>query len=137
MRSLASTLLVILVLAACSASGGPDSPVHDDDTPPPVSGPGPAVLVVSDVDGGASFGMSVAEALRHRATDDLVSVTGALFVDADRSVLLCEAIAESYPPQCGGSRLEVRGLDLATVGGLQREGSVQWAESVTLFGSVD
>ncbi|HET8776953.1 MAG TPA: hypothetical protein VFN76_04760, partial [Candidatus Limnocylindria bacterium] len=72
-----------------------------------------------------------------QATDDLVFVSGALFVNPDGTVLLCEAIAESFPPQCGGARLEVRGLDLATIDGVQREGDVQWAESVVLFGSVE
>ena len=82
-------------------------------------------------------GMSVAEALGHRATDDLVTVSGALFVDADGTVRLCDAIAESFPPQCGGERIVVQGLDLDAVPGLQTEGGVSWAEGVTLFGSVE
>ncbi len=81
--------------------------------------------------------MTVSQALGHRGADDPVLVSGALFVNADGTVLLCEAIAESFPPQCGGARLEVRGLDLATIDGVQREGDVGWAESVLLFGSVE
>lgn len=136
MRSL--IFAIVLMLAACTASGGPDDPVDDDDTLAPPNGGAPAVLIVSDgnLDGGDA-GMSVRQALGHRATDDLVSVTGALFVNPDGTVLLCEAIAESFPPQCGGARLEVRGLELTTIEGLQREGNVQWAESVVLFGSVE
>ena len=64
-------------------------------------------------------------------------MTGALFVDADGTVRLCDAIAESFPPQCGGDRIVVEGLDLAAVGDLQTEGDVSWAENVTLFGSVE
>ena len=82
-------------------------------------------------------GISVAEALGHQATDDIVTVSGALFVDADGTVLLCDAIAESFPPQCGGERIRVTGLDLAAVPGLQTEGAVSWAEGVTLLGSVE
>ena len=82
-------------------------------------------------------GMSVADALGHRATDDLVTVSGALFVDADGTVRLCDAIAESFPPQCGGERIVVQGLDLDAVPGLQTEGGVSWAEGLTLFGSVE
>lgn len=138
MRSLIAAVLVGVMLAACTTAGGPDAPVDDDDTPPPASGSAPAVLVISEGNrGGGDAGMSVSQALRHQATDDLVFVSGALFVNPDGTVLLCEAIAESFPPQCGGARLEVRGLDLATIDGVQREGDVQWAESVVLFGSVE
>jgi hypothetical protein len=94
------------------------------------------VLVITDgaIEGPGS---SVAEALGHQATDDLVTVSGALFVDADGTVLLCDAIAESFPPQCGGERIRVTGLDPAVVPGLQTEGAVSWAEGVTLLGSVE
>ena len=81
--------------------------------------------------------MTVAEALTHRATDDLVSVSGALFVDPDGTAQLCDAIAESFPPQCGGQRITVHGLDLATVPDLQAANGMRWAESVVLFGSVE
>lgn len=129
-------LVAALALAACS-SLGPDTPVDSDDTPPPSVAPGnePVLVIVEgDVDGP---GLSVAEALGHQATDDIVTVTGALFVDPDGTVRLCDAIAESFPPQCGGDRIEVQGLDLSTVADLQQEGDVQWSDSVTLFGSVE
>jgi hypothetical protein len=124
------TLLVLCLaalLAACSDSSA---------SPQPSAPAAEPVLVIAD--GPISGpGMSVAEALGHQATDDLVTVTGALFVDADGTVRLCDAIAESFPPQCGGARIVVEGLDLAAVAGLQTEGDVSWAEGVTLFGSVE
>ena len=52
-------------------------------------------------------------------------------------MILCDAIAESFPPQCGGDRIAVDGLDLATVAGLQEANGVQWAEGVVLLGSVE
>ena len=94
-------------------------------------------LVIADGDPGDGPGMSVSEALTHGPTDDIVTVTGALFVNADGTVLLCDAIAESFPPQCGGDRIAVDGLDLATVAGLQEANGVQWAEGVVLLGSVE
>jgi hypothetical protein len=137
MRSLTAAFLLTLLLAACTAAGGPDDPV-DSVGGPPANGSRPAVLVIADGDaGGADGAMTVSQALGHRGGDDPVLVSGALFVDADGTILLCEAIAESFPPQCGGARLEVRGLDLATIDGVQREGDVGWAESVVLFGSVE
>jgi hypothetical protein len=78
----------------------------------------------------------VSEALGHGPTDDIVSVSGALFVDADGTVRLCEAIAESFPPQCGGASLVVEGLDLGALD-LQEAEGVRWADAVTLLGSVE
>lgn len=121
-------LLLILVAAGCTGEGGSDDPVDSDDPP---------VLVIADGGPGDEPGFSVAEALTHGPTDDLVMVTGALFVDADGTVRLCDAIAESFPPQCGGDRIVVEGLDLADVPDLQEENGVRWAESATLFGSVE
>jgi hypothetical protein len=120
------SILLALFLAGCSLA------------PPPPAVPGTEpVLVVSEGGGGGDSGMSVAEALTHQATDDLVSVAGALFVDPDGTAQLCEAIAESFPPQCGGQRITVQGLDLETVPDLQAANGVRWAESVVLFGSVE
>jgi hypothetical protein len=138
MRFFAVATLVMLAVAACSTSGGPDAPVDDDGSPPATAAAPAAVLVVSNENrGGGDPGLSVSQALGHRATDDLVFVSGALFANADGTMLLCEAIAESFPPQCGGARLEVRGLDLRTVENLQAAGAVRWAEQVVLFGSVE
>jgi len=125
---LAVALLSILLAACGGAADDPSASVGD--------GLGEPVLVIAD--GAISEpGMSVAEALDHRATDDIVTVSGALFVGADGTVRLCDAIAESFPPQCGGERIVVQGLDLDAVAGLQTEGDVGWAEGVTLFGSVE
>jgi hypothetical protein len=138
MRFFAVATLVMLAVAACSTSGGPDAPVDDDGSPPATAAAPAAVLVVSNENrGGGDPGLSVSQALGHRATDDLVFVSGALFANTDGTMLLCEAIAEAFPPQCGGARLEVRGLDLRTVENLQAAGAVRWAEQVVLFGSVE
>jgi hypothetical protein len=119
---LTPVLALALALVACST------------TMPAPSGEPVLVITEGSIEGP---GISVAEALGHQATDDIVTVSGALFVDADGTVLLCDAIAESFPPQCGGERIRVTGLDLAAVPGLQTEGAVSWAEGVTLLGSVE
>lgn len=119
-------LAVLLLLTACAGTAATSAPPNGSDP----------VLVIADGDGGGN-GMSVADALGHQATDDLVTVSGALFVDADGTVRLCDAIAESFPPQCGGERIDVQGLEVATIDGLEEANGLQWAESVTLFGSVE
>jgi hypothetical protein len=132
MRTVRLSLAIALVLVACGGADGEASPSDG----PGSGGAGEPVLVVADGEP-TEPGMSVADALGHRATDDLVTVTGALFVGADGTILLCDAIAESFPPQCGGDRILVEGLDLDEVADLQSEGDVAWAEGVTLFGSVE
>ena len=127
----ATLALVVALCAGCAADGDASDPASS--VPAAVGEPR---LVVADGPI-TELGMSVADALGHQATDDLVTVTGALFVDPDGTTRLCDAIAESFPPQCGGDRIVVEGLDLAAVAGLQSEGDVSWAEAVTLFGSVE
>lgn len=114
-------LALLVALVACAA---------------PIPAPDDPVLVISDGAADAPA-MSVADAIRQRAGGEVVAVSGALFVTAGRTVLLCDAIAESFPPQCGGERIRVQGVDLASIPGLQTEGEVSWAEAVTLLGSVE
>jgi hypothetical protein len=131
--SLAATILALL-LVACGA----DASVDDRGTPlPSTADEDVPRLVIADGGIDPAAGISVDEALGHGPTDDLVTVTGALFVDADGTVRLCDAVAESFPPQCGGSRIVVDGLNLDAVNGLQTEGEISWADTVTLFGSVE
>ncbi len=130
MRLLSSFVLAAVLLAGCGTSGAtPGASSGSSDSP------GDPVLVIAEggVDGP---GMRVGEALGHQATDDLVTVTGALFVDPDGTVRLCDAMAESFPPQCAGDRIAVRGLDLDALQ-LQEANGVRWMDSVSLFGSVE
>jgi len=128
MRSIFALLIALLLLAACAAeppAATPSAPTDEEWT-----------LVITDGDPGGNPGISVSEALTHGPTDDIVTVTGPLFVSADGTMLLCDAIAESFPPQCGGDRLEVTGLDLTTIE-LEEADGVRWAEAVVLVGSVE
>jgi len=129
-------LVIALVLSAC-ASTSADDPITDDDPQPSAGGGTSAdgVLVIEDGSTASGPGISITDALEFTAAEPVL-VNGALFIDADGGVLLCEAIAESFPPQCGGTRLEVRGLDPA--GQLLEEANgVRWAESVQLLGRIE
>lgn len=128
MRILFAAIILATALAGCADAGAPPASTAPSREP---------VLVIADGEPDVGSGLSVAQALTHQATDDLVTVSGTLFVQADGTVLLCDAIAESFPPQCGGDRMLVQGLDLDTIADLQTEGDVSWAEGVTLFGSVE
>ena len=132
-RALPFFFIIALVLAACASTGG-DEPVTEQ----PTTDEGPAadgVLVIQPGATASGPGISIAEALDHVGGEPVL-VNGSLFIDPDGGVLLCDAIAESFPPQCGGVRLEVRGLDPA--GQLLEEANgVRWAESVQLLGRIE
>ncbi len=64
-------------------------------------------------------------------------MNGFLVVEGD-TAWLSETIAESFPPQPGGARLQVEGLDLDAIPGLRSSGSVTWSEEqIQLLGTVE
>ena len=76
--------------------------------------------------------------LKHFASDlkGPLLVNGHLHVQ-NNQVRLCEVLAESLPPQCGGGILVVKGLDLTTLDGLSSAGSVTWSDQpVQVLGTV-
>jgi hypothetical protein len=103
-------------------------------TTDPVAQP---VLVVEQASAVDGPGISVEEAIARAGDGQGLLVNGALFIDPDGTARLCSAIAESFPPQCGGARLPVEGLDPAQVPDLQEENGQRWAESVQLFGVLE
>jgi hypothetical protein len=60
-------------------------------------------------DGGSPTGPITVAEVPTDGTDGPITVRGYLFVDPDGNALLCDLIAESYPPQCGGDRITVTG----------------------------
>ena len=68
-------------------------------------------------------------------TDKPTEVSGHLFVEGD-TVRLCAAVAESFPPSCGGSSLTVKGADLASFS-FSEAGPVRWtAATVSVRGTI-
>ncbi|MCP4966996.1 MAG: hypothetical protein GY926_17410 [bacterium] len=65
-----------------------------------------------------------------------VSVTG-FMVDVDGVIRLCEALAESFPPQCGGASITITSSEQIDPDDLQNEGSLTWTDKgVTVFGEM-
>ena len=111
MKKILFLLAVVTIASVVAAACG------DDDGDPvsgPISGVGP--------------GISIGEALTSNLTGPLL-INGHVHVQNDQ-VRLCEVLAESFPPQCAGSFLVVKGLDLTTIDGLMSEGSVTWSEQI-------
>ncbi|HEY7561512.1 MAG TPA: hypothetical protein VH650_04990 [Gaiellaceae bacterium] len=79
-----------------------------------------------DAAGTGTTAISIDEALASDSSEPMLVSGNLLTVGED--VKLCYALAESFPPQCGGASLAVDGLDLATVDGLVTEGDVSWTD---------
>jgi hypothetical protein len=120
--------LVATLLAAAALAGCGDS---DDD--PPAGG---ATTTAQTSGIAAGPGISIDDALASDSDEPLL-VTGNLLAQRDE-VRLCSALAESFPPQCGGASLHVVGLDLEEVDGLITEGDVSWTDRpIELLGVVE
>jgi hypothetical protein len=59
-------------------------------------------------------------------------------VAGEGTIRLCDALAESFPPQCGVASLLVEGVVLDDLPGLTTAGGVTWSErEVKLLGRVE
>jgi hypothetical protein len=103
MKTFICILLAFMLAAGLAACGGDDGPTDDDG----------AVVSIDDALASDS--------------DEPLAVSGNLLAQGD-DVRLCSALAESFPPQCGGSSLVVEGLALEEVDGLVTEGDVSWTD---------
>lgn len=140
-RMLALALLVAVV--ACAAP--PENPATPGASPastasggsePPIAGANADGILQTEPGSAGGPGISIDDAIAQTGAGPVL-VNGSLIVNPDGTILLCSAMAESYPPQCGGTRLEVRGLDLSSIPDLQEANGVRWADqAVQLFGTV-
>ena len=158
---LLALLAVVLIASSCVASeersgpgadGVPDVLVacaedHPDcqDTPAtgglPTGGNDPLApstepddgLITSDMI--ADGGLSVSDAIEYEGAQP-VAVHGYVVRTSD-AAQLCEALAESYPPQCGGASLALANPDATDGLPLVEDGDVQWSpDIVILIGTV-
>jgi hypothetical protein len=164
-RVFALLAALMLVLAACGSADTGDAgelPLNNDpsNTPPAAAGaclegepdcndtgdmntPGPLPLDGSSDSGGsvtnsgalADGGLTVSEALAGDATG-IIAVKGFLVAD-DTGARLCEALAESLPPQCGGASVPVMDYEEMVDVPLQNAQGVTWTDDVlSLFGEL-
>ena len=116
-RLIALLTATALVLAACG--GGEADPAQPSDVgnAPTTQAPetGGNTPLADDAGGtmlaGMGPGISVGELLA-ATIDGPFLVNGYVFVATDGSVVISDAIAESYPPQPAGAQVPVEGVDL-------------------------
>lgn len=114
-----------------------DEPDCDDTGAPPDGGALPPPSDDEAVTGGigAHTGLTVSEALATDATG-IIAVDGFLFDDGS-GPKLCEVLAESFPPQCGGASVAVEGHEEAVDVPIVSEQGVSWTDQpLTLFGEI-
>jgi hypothetical protein len=120
MRSLALVSLVAALLVGCGENGKPSGDAGSPRASGIAAGPG----------------ISIEEALASEL-DEMVLVNGNLLAEGGE-VRFCSALAESFPPQCGGVSLQVEGVKLEEVDGLVTEGDVSWTDRpIQLLGTVE
>ena len=106
-----------------------DEPLFIDDEP--TEGDAPRATSGFLVGGG----LTIPEALTTDATG-VLAVKGCYVADTT-GVRLCELLAESYPPQCGGESIVVHDLATSDLGTIQSAGGVTWTDDfVTVFGEI-
>lgn len=136
---IAGCLLGIMILAsACSAEGPlavPDSATSNEpqivasDCEADALVCGDAIPSDSDSIGmPANGGITVSEALQRSAVG-VITVQGFLFEDGS-GPLLCEVLAESFPPQCGGASMPISGYESALTVPLVSEQNVTWTDQI-------
>jgi hypothetical protein len=158
---LLTLLAVILIASSCVASEERSGPGADgvpavlaacaEDHPDcqdtlatgdlPTGGNDPIAPSTEPDDGSISSGMvaedglSVSEAIGYEGTQP-VAVHGYV-VRTSGAAQLCDALAESYPPQCGGASLTLANPEAIDGLPLVEEGDVQWSpDIVILIGTV-
>ena len=133
---------VAVIAAACGAGddqreGAPLAPDVAGDEPadlaPINDGPAwaPNELVTPGVPWSPEFSMSVPEILTGDVTG-AAAVKGFLVVDAG-GARLCEMLADSYPPQCGGEALPITNYEEFLGVPTQEAQGVTWTDDVVSF----
>ncbi len=109
----------------CNDTAGPDDQPQPLPPPPDTRDePTPTGMLV---DGG----LTVADALLTDAPG-VIAVKGFLLVD-DQGARLCELLAESYPPQCGGAHISVTGYEEVVGVPIKSAQGVSWTDQLVSF----
>ncbi len=119
MKKILALLAVVTIASVVAAACGDDDGDLDSGH---ISGVGP--------------GISIGDVFTSNLKGPLL-INGLLHAQ-NGQVRLCEVLAESFPPQCAGRSLVVKGLDLMMMDGLTSEGSVTWSDQlVQVLGTVE
>lgn len=129
-----------VIVGAC-AEDQPDCEDTLTDGDLPTGGEDPVAPSSDPSDGALSNGMivgdglTIPEAIEYEGSES-IAVHGYI-VRNSSTVQLCELLAESYPPQCGGASLTLVNVDTIDDMPLIEEGEVQWSpERVVLVGTL-
>lgn len=127
--------MALLGLALAPVIAGCAGEADDPGSAPSVEEPPPPAGDADQDPGGTTVSVHrVSEAMAAEVQGS-IHVVG-LLIDDGSGWRLCELVLESYPPQCGGERLVVDGLDPAELP-LEESGGVRWQTDATVVGEID
>jgi hypothetical protein len=137
---MAVAIIVVIAVVATGCAANEDQGSRDADVTVLDSGLPPAPADGQDgtpassgfiVDGG----LDISDALAYDGIE-VVAVRG-YFVSDGTEARLCELLAESYPPQCGGVSVVVSNPEALSDIVLIEEGGTQWSEEyITVLGRI-
>ena len=131
-RLLSIALVAALAVTAAACGGDTEEPAAvptAEETLPPADDAGDAAA------GGTTMRVHSVSEAKAETEEGSLHVVG-LLIDDGSGWRLCEAVLESYPPQCGGESLAVEGLDPDGLP-LEEDGGVRWQTDATVVGEVD
>ncbi|MFZ1490940.1 MAG: hypothetical protein WAS51_13450 [Ilumatobacteraceae bacterium] len=108
-RLTAISVLLAMVLAGCGDDSNDPSDTTSSTTGEPIT----------------------VQQLVERSADTPIAVRG-LLIDDGGGPRFCDAILESYPPQCGEPSVELADIDVASVEGATTDQGVSWKEAAVL-----
>ena len=123
-----------MIALACGSGDEPASP--EDEAPAPAR---PTVGGTTPTGSSPPTALETGQALV-AAEGSEVTVSGFLIADRDGNARLCSALLESFPPQCGGDRIDLLGFDASSVPNSktpQRPSdipTVRWTGRITVTG---
>lgn len=130
MAVVAAALLAAPVVTACAGGDAPVAATAPVRAAPVTDGGGAAGIMLAD------GGLSVAE-IPSAPAGELLAVRAYVVVAPDGSARLCDALAESHPPQCAGASMALTGLPDGFLTGLRTAEGVGWTDApVQLMGRV-
>lgn len=132
MAVVAAALLALPVVTACGDGDAPTAVATSTFPAAPAATDGGGAAGIMLPDGG----LSVAE-IPSAPAGELLAVRAYVVTAPDGSARLCDALAESHPPQCGGASIALTGLPDGFLTGLRAAEGVGWTDApVQLLGRV-
>lgn len=132
----AAVCVIAVALSGCGDAGGTAAGTAPAASTPAAAG---SRLAAPDPASGqmlAASGLTVSELLADTTGEPVVALAYVV-VAPQAGARLCESLAESSPPQCGGASIAATGLPPEMIDGFRSQSGIRWSDGpVQLIGTV-